>query len=255
MAHKVKKELQNSLDLTDEELENYIPQLLQGLWELGSMPDYITELINRNITTAFSHVTDFGCGKGSVLIRLAGKFDFNGLGIDIIPEFIGSAKKYAEQYGVADKLQFKTEDLVQTIRTIKNQDIVIYGYDSEILGDLKSTLNQLTSCIKDDAYVILEFMFSNSSVEATNILTEQEMINTINKSDCRLIDRVNWDMRKLKEVNHRNNSLIEQNVKTLISRHPDKTVLFENYFQNQLDECDEIESYFTCTTLLLSKKN
>lgn len=42
---------------------------------------------------------------------------------------------------------------------------MIYGYDSEILGDLDSTLRQLTNCVKKGGYIILEFMFAGQPTE------------------------------------------------------------------------------------------
>jgi predicted TPR repeat methyltransferase len=71
MENLKKKEFQNSLDLTSDELESYIPELLKGLWELGSMPEYIIELIGRNNLGKGKNIIDLGCGKGAVLVKLA----------------------------------------------------------------------------------------------------------------------------------------------------------------------------------------
>jgi len=60
MDNAKKKEFQNSLDITSDELQRHIPQLLQGLWELGSMPPYIVELIDRNGIGKGKHVLDLG---------------------------------------------------------------------------------------------------------------------------------------------------------------------------------------------------
>jgi SAM-dependent methyltransferase len=238
----------------DKNLEKHIPGLLEGLWELGSMPEYMIELMDTHVSSDFFTVTDFGCGKGAVLIQLAEKFHFHGLGIDMVPEFIVSAKKYAKERQVDHILEFKCGNFVPLLSTIKNQDLVIYGYDSEILGDLKTTLDQLCTCTRHNGYILIEYIFSdNSGKEKSHGPTEKEMLRGIKKSNCELIGRRDWDRERIKEVNRSNNALIQQNVRSLIKKYPENANLFENYLRNQLEECNALENLFTCTTLLLRK--
>jgi cyclopropane fatty-acyl-phospholipid synthase-like methyltransferase len=253
MDNLTKKEFQNSLDLTSEELEHYIPELLKGLWELGSMPEYIIELIERNNLGENNNIIDLGCGKGAVLVRLAERFDIKAIGIDIVPNFIDEANNYATQYEIADKVVFKTEDIVESLKTITQQDIVIYGYDSEILGDLKGTLRQLTKCIKRDGCIILEFIFTEQPND--EMLTDNEMMNIIGQSGYCILDRIDWNRETLKKVNRQNLDIIQENVKQLISQYADKEKLFNEYMQNQIEECEELENDYFCTTLLLRHSN
>ena len=184
-----KKEFKNSLDLTSDELERFTPDLLKGLWELGSMPEYVIKLIDRNKLGNANNILDLGCGKGAVLIKLAQRFDIKAIGVDIVSEFIDEAVIYANNYSVSDKVLFKTEDIIDTIKTTTNQDILIYGYDSEILGDLNDTLRQLKKCIKSDGVVILEFMFVDQPTEG--MVTDNEMQNIIDQIGFCILDRIN----------------------------------------------------------------
>lgn len=253
MENLKKKEFQNSLDLTSDELESYIPELLKGLWELGSMPEYIIELIRRNNLGKVKNVIDLGCGKGAVLVKLAKQFEIKAIGIDIVPDFIEEANKYAKNYGVSDKIIFKTEDIIETLNKTSQQDIVIYGYDSEILGNLDNTLRQLTKCIKKDGYIILEFMFADQLTE--EVITDKKMNEIIVQADYHILDRIDWNREKLKQTNLLNTEIIEENVKRLISQYPDKKEILKEYLQNQIDECEELENDHFCTTLLLRQKN
>jgi ubiquinone/menaquinone biosynthesis C-methylase UbiE len=253
MENLKKKELQNSLDLTSDELESYIPELLKGLWELGSMPEYIIELIGRNNLGKGKNIIDLGCGKGAVLVKLAKQFDIKAIGVDIVSDFIEEANKYAKNYGVSDKIIFKTEDIIETLNKTSQQDIVIYGYDSEILGNLDKTLRQLAKCIKKDGYIILEFMFADQLTEG--MVTDKEMKNIIEQTGYRILDRIDWNREKLKHTNLLNTEIIEDNVKRLISQYPDKKEILNEYLQNQIDECAELENDYFCTTLLLRQKN
>lgn len=253
MENLTNKEFKNSLDITNDEIEKYIPELLQGLWELGSVPEYITRLIERNIKTKCPNVIDLGCGKGAVLVKIAKMIDIKAIGVDIVPEFIEEANKYVKDYGVTDKIIFKTEDIIETIKSTPKQDIVIYGYDSEILGYLDSTLRELTNCIMADGYIILEFMYANRPTEG--ILTENKMKDIIEQLGFRILDRIDWDIEKLILTNSQNTEIIKDNVNRLISQYPDKKKIFNEYLQNQIDECEELENNYICTTLLLRQKN
>jgi cyclopropane fatty-acyl-phospholipid synthase-like methyltransferase len=248
-----KKEFQNSLDLTSEELESYIPELLKGLWELGSMPEYIIELIGRNNLGKGKDLIDLGCGKGAVLVKLAKQFDIKAIGVDIVADFIEEANKYAKNHGVSDKTIFKTEDIIETLNKISQQDIVIYGYDSEILGNLDNTLKQLTNCIKKNGYIIIEFMFADQLTE--EVITDKEMNEIIVQAGYHILDRIDWNREKLKQTNLLNTEIIEDNVKRLISQYPDKKEILNEYLQNQMDECEELENDYFCTTLLLRQIN
>jgi cyclopropane fatty-acyl-phospholipid synthase-like methyltransferase len=253
MENLKKKEFQNSLDLTSDELEIYIPELLKGLWELGSMPEYIIELISRNNLGKGKNLIDLGCGKGAVLVKLAKQFDIKAIGVDLVSDFIEEANKYAKIYGVSDKIIFKTEDIIETLNKTSQQDIVIYGYDSEILGNLDNTLRQLTKCIKKDGYIILEFMFADQLTE--EVITDKEMNEIIVQAGYHILDRIDWNREKLKQTNLLNTEVIEENVKRLITQYPDKKEILNEYLQNQIDECEELENDYFCTTLLLRQKN
>ena len=55
-------------------------------------------------------VVDFGCGDGSVAIRLAEKFDYRVTGIDTNEANIERARKRADERGVGDKVRFIVGD-------------------------------------------------------------------------------------------------------------------------------------------------
>ena len=63
--------------------------------------------------------------------------------------------------------------------------------------------------------------------------------------------RIDWDRELLKETNRQNTSIIEENVERLVLEYPEKAVIFKEYLRNQLDECEELENDYICTTVLL----
>jgi cyclopropane fatty-acyl-phospholipid synthase-like methyltransferase len=253
MENLKRKEFQNSLDLTSDELERYSPELLNGLWELGSVPEYIIELIARNDLGKNKSIIDLGCGKGAVLVKLAQRFDIKAIGVDIVVDFIEEANIYAKKFAVSDMVEFKTQNILETLNKTTKQDIVIYGYDSDLLGDLESTLKHLKNCVKEEGYILLEFMFAEQLTEG--MVNNNEMTNIIEQSGFRILDRIDWNRETLKQTNRQNTGVIQENVKRLICLYPDKEEIFNEYLQNQIDECEELENEYICTTLLLRQKN
>lgn len=81
--------------------------MLKGLYEPGSVPEYIIELIARNDLGKNKSIIDLGCGEGAVLVKLAQRFDIKAIGVDIVEEFIEEANIYAKKYAVSNMVEFK----------------------------------------------------------------------------------------------------------------------------------------------------
>ncbi len=250
-----KKDFLNSLDLIDPNMEKHVPYALQDLWELGSMPKYIIKLIEKNIEpSTIENIIDFGCGKGAVLIKLSQRIDFYGLGIDIVPEFIDSANKYAIEHSLIDKVKFEIGDLKAYLPKAKNYDIAIYGYDSTLLGNINQTLLQLSQCIKDKGYIVLEIAFTlDSKNRIQDIPSEKELNGQLSESQLKLVDHVFWDINKIKKINRSNNKFIGKRIQELKTLYPHKSKIFETYMTNQLEESKRIENDMICSSWLLKK--
>lgn len=246
-----------SLDLIDAKVEKHIPYILKDLWELGSMPEYVIDLVtNFTDVTKIKKVVDFGCGKGAVLTQLAKKINFNGTGIDIVNEFINEAKIYALKEGVNERINFIADDLLTQLGKFKNFDLVIYGHDSEVLGDVFESLIELKKCIGKPGWVIFEVAFTpNSKDKIEGIPHENELKIHLKESGLKTVASLYWDIKDIKKVNQRNNTLIQNQINQLIDKYPEEKEIFEAYMQNQLDECHMIENDIVCSTWLLKSKD
>ena len=252
---KTNQDFLDSLDLQDKEMEKYIPYVLQDLWELGSIPDYIYQLIDNHVdTNRLKKIIDFGCGKGAVLIYLAKRLNFQGIGIDIVPEFIESANKHSIENSASDRLEFASMNLLGVIDRPEKYDIVIYGYDSGILGDVYTSINRLQNCISDSGYLILEIAFTpDNKAKIEGLPTETELLEQLDKSGLEAIDKICWEKEKIRKINNKNNILIIKRIEELKKSNPEQTQIFERYMSNQIDECKLIENEMICSTWILSK--
>jgi SAM-dependent methyltransferase len=60
------------------------------------------------------HVIDLGSGDGRIVIVAARQFGASGLGVEIVPELVLKSRAYAQQAGVAQRVEFREQDLFKT---------------------------------------------------------------------------------------------------------------------------------------------
>jgi len=246
----------DSLDLDDSAMIPFIPKILEDLWELGSMGDYVTELVERNIPhDKLKKVIDLGCGKGAILIQLSENFKFQGIGIDLMPEFIDEAKTYTTQSIYSKNLQFETADIKKFVNNHNNFDLVIYAHDSDIYGDITQSLVELERYMSNQGWLIFEAIYStNSENNPDDLPNEIEFAKQIKASDFEIVDQIIWDNKKLRDINQSNTTSIRKQIKGLIESNPDKKQMFNTYLENQIKECDQLENDAQCLTMLLKRK-
>lgn len=78
-------------------------------------PDNVTlEMLRMADVRATDHVIDLGSGDGRIVILAARRFGATGLGVEIDPDLVERSKRAARDAGVADRVQFRAEDLFTT---------------------------------------------------------------------------------------------------------------------------------------------
>ncbi|HMM85826.1 methyltransferase domain-containing protein [Azohydromonas sp.] len=60
------------------------------------------------------HVIDLGSGDGRIVILAAQRFGATGLGVEIVDDLVRRSREHAMRAGVADRVEFRTEDLFDT---------------------------------------------------------------------------------------------------------------------------------------------
>ena len=87
-------------------------------------------------------VYDLGCGDGRIPIMAAQKFGARGLGVEIDPALVRAGQANALRAGVADRVEFRLEDLFKT--DVRPATVVALYLLPEMMEKLKFTLrNQL----------------------------------------------------------------------------------------------------------------
>lgn len=78
-------------------------------------PDNVTlEMLSMAGVQRGDHVIDLGSGDGRIVILAARRFDATGLGVEIDPYLVKRSIASARDAGVADKVEFREQDLFKT---------------------------------------------------------------------------------------------------------------------------------------------
>jgi cyclopropane fatty-acyl-phospholipid synthase-like methyltransferase len=88
-------------------------------------------------------VVDLGSGDGRIVLTAATKFKARGMGVDIDPELVAQANASARKLGVADRAQFKVQDVLKadvsraTVMTLYLLPGMMTNLRKKLLAELK----------------------------------------------------------------------------------------------------------------------
>lgn len=78
-------------------------------------PDNVTlEMLRISGVGAQDHLIDLGSGDGRIVITAARRFGASGLGVEIVPDLVRQSQRNARDAGVAERVEFREQDLFQT---------------------------------------------------------------------------------------------------------------------------------------------
>ena len=245
-----------SLSAASIDLVPYLPYLLQDLWELGSSPTVMTEMLRQWAkTTEASRILDLACGKGAVAVRLAAAFPARVSGVDILPEFIEFARGKSVEYGVEGRCEFFVGDARNAAACCRGFDVVIWGAAGGVLGGYPQTLRCLRDTIDSGGLILLDDALRREAVTTSGVAqafpSRDEWLDLFRDAGLEMLDRSSGDEDN---DNDRNNRQIAMRAEELKVLHREKSALFDGYVQSQLDECTALGSCIEGVTWLLRKR-
>ena len=248
---RVEDKLAKSLTAESTDLIPYIPYLLQDLWELGSSPRDMLDLILKHVpVTKETRILDLACGKGAVIVFLARELGCRVKGIDILPEFIEFAAGKAKEWGVEDLCEFTIGDINQSVRRERDYDIAILGAVGDVLGDPEETITLLKKTVKTGGYILIDDGYGQDETNS-KYHTREKWLEIFQKTGVRLIEEKAISDDDLADITDEQQRYIVQRANELKERLPEKGTLFEGYIQSQQAEWDELENEIIGVTLLL----
>jgi SAM-dependent methyltransferase len=91
------------------------PAVAQDEVPFVTTPDHVTvEMLKLAGVGPSDFVIDLGSGDGRIVITAAKLFGARGLGVEIVPELVERSRAAARRAGVADRVEFRVQDLFDT---------------------------------------------------------------------------------------------------------------------------------------------
>jgi cyclopropane fatty-acyl-phospholipid synthase-like methyltransferase len=225
----------------DSEIVSFLPYILQDFWEIGTPPEIIINLVQKHCKNYTGiNVLDLGCGKGAVSVKLAEVLNCNSYGIDGIPEFIETSKEKAREHGVDSLCRFEIGDIREKINGLGKFNVIILGAIGQVFGNYYATLTTLSKHLTKEGIIIINdaYIEDTSEFQHPEILPHQEVLSQIKQAGMKLIDEHIEETDTYAEEFEN----LQKRCRELIAKHPEKTVLFENYIKSQAEEYDVLEN-------------
>jgi len=259
MDKEFSKSLSDSME-TQPDFLPYLPELLVDLWDLGSAPDKIIEILYPlNLPPGATRVLDLGCGKGAVSVQLAKTLGFQIVGIDGCEPFLEAARQKSREYGVESQCEFILTDLRSYLQDARDFDIVILASLGSVLGNLSETVGKLRTTLRGGGYIIIDdgFLKTQRTLNRPgygHYVTYSESIRQLTswgdslEGEIQLPDEVN------QAINQGYIRAMKRRRDEFIKKHPDLEDKVDDYIRNQEKECEVIEKYLKGVVWLIRKK-
>ncbi len=261
MRQETAEKLAGSLTAESVELIDDLPYLLQDLWELGSDPARVAELLEKHLPTpGQARILDLACGKGAVSVRVAQALGAKVHGVDILPEFIAYARQKAQEYDVASHCAFAVGDINDAVRTERGYDAVIFGAVGGVLGATDETLTKLQRTIREKGLIVLDDAYLRDPQALDELAyrhyaypTLAQWRDAFARAGLTVLAEICNEAGEIDDSNSYNNAAIARRAAELSAMHPARKALFDAYVRSQLDECQDLDGPVVGTMWLLQK--
>ena len=229
----------------------YLPELLEGMWALGSSPDLYVEMLKPlNLPPETTAVVDLGCGKGAVTITLAKELGFKAQGVDLCQPFIEEAKVKAAEYGVDDLCHFRIDDIREFVKEGGDFDVAVYASLGNILGGFDECVKAIRGIVRAGGYIIIDdgFLKHEEPIERQGYeyyYSRQETVRLLTSQGDEIIEERIYSDEATKAINDEYMEIIRRNSERLIEKYPQNRESFEWYIRNQEQMCEVIEVKMT----------
>jgi 2-polyprenyl-3-methyl-5-hydroxy-6-metoxy-1,4-benzoquinol methylase len=232
------------------ELIPFIPHLLQDLFELGSSPEIIVDILDSLHLNKKTKVLDLACGKGAVSINIAKQLGFACKGIDLFKPFVETANVKALEAGVHSLCNFEVMDINNAVEKARDYDVVILASAESLLGEVNEAVGLLRKCIRKGGIIIYDGAYLNENSSIANpdysvIKMYKETLKQLTSHGDEIIREMIVPSEETMNINNAYTDAIRIRANELVLIHPDKKKLFLSYVEKQEEECSIIEKDIT----------
>jgi len=251
-------DLARSLEATPELLP-LLPDLLCDLWDLGSWPARIVELLRPlDLPVGPTRVLELGCGKGAVAICIARELGFQVVGVDLLPAFLLEADERAAAHGVAELCRFQRGDLRDMVCQARGFDVVVLASVGDVLGPLAACVDALRHTVRAGGFLVIDegFLSAADTLDSPgyeSCVSHEEALRQLTSHGESLLAEVITPAHDLQAMNQRYMTSIRRRADDLAERWPQHAEAVRWYVRNQERECRVLERHYTGATWLLQR--
>ncbi len=240
----------------DPRLLPYLAYLLQDLGSLGCDPELIVALARRAGTNPSSQVLDLCCGKGAASIALASSLRCRVHGVDLFPAMVEAARAAAAAAGVSELCRFEVGNVRERLPELRGYDGVLISAAGSVLGGFRDTVAALRSAVRPGGWMLIEDGFvpdgySGSLPEGYEYyLPHAEVLRELTAFGDTLVEEVLESDEVERQLNSRNTAAIRRRAEELAARDPERSALFLEFAESQLQWSAASESMQSAAWLL-----
>lgn len=253
----LKETVVTAMDGTDPDIFEFLPYIVQDIWEIGADPQAMIQLADKYAAKKSSlKVLDLGCGKGVISIMMAKHLGCQVFGIDAIPEFVEYAKSKAIECGVGDLCKFLVGDIRLEVSHLQGFDVIVLGAIGSVFGNYQQTFSALERCLEPDGIVLVDdaFIEDNDHFSHPMVLKISQIRYQVNKAGFELKEILPCSVDQVAKSEEIIFKPLEIRCHELIKLHPGKAYLFENYIAKQKEEIEVNVNKVTCATMAFKRK-
>ena len=249
LSEQQKIQVAKGFDATPE-LIPFIPYLLQDLFELGSSPEIIIEILYSLHLNKKAKVLDLACGKGAVSIQIAKSLGLSCKGIDLFKPFVEFANNKAREECVNHLCRFEVSDIKTSVQNERNYDIVVLASAETLLGEIDNAIRELRNCIRSGGFIIYDGSYLNNESSLKNsdysvIKFYDTTVKQLTSFGDEIITEVIIPVEDIIRIDKMYTEAIRKRANELAEIHPDEKKLFFDYVKRQEEECSIIENDLT----------
>lgn len=260
MNEETRQKLAASLTAENIELLPFLPYLLQDLWELGGSPQIAAGMLRKHGIGPGARLLDLACGKGAIAVRLAQQLGTYVKGIDLLEDFIKTAREKAAEHGVEPLCCFEVADVNEAVQQEQGYDAVVFSAAGNVLGPPPVMLQKLKQTIKPGGCILLDESYlaekaaGEQRYQNYEVLPRTEWTRLFEQAGLKELECLSLVEEEQREIDRGDLAAIEGRVKELSAQYPRQKALFESYLKSQKDEVYDIENNYVNVVWLLQNK-
>ncbi|MHC9510622.1 class I SAM-dependent methyltransferase [Kangiella sp. M94] len=250
--------VKQSLELSSHRLIDFLPYLYQDFSELGSNTGYMMQLIDELQKDELGkRVLDLCCGKGVTLINLAKHYGWQGIGVDVVDDFIQQAKIDATTQRVKNQTEFLRQNMADFLdNNTELFDVIVFPACTDVLGDRVESLDILSKHIKGDGFILVESDYKSHSFNiGSGMELEKNMDDVIAESVLHSARKLIWEQRILIDIYRRDTQRLTARVNELKLKQPEIKRELEQFIEQRNEHLQHyIENETARASWLLTKQ-